>query len=554
IENVIYLSSPHDQRTWWQSENGVEHVSIRLDLEGEFHFTHLIMKFKTFRPAAMLVERSADFGHTWKVYRYFAYNCSKLFPGVPTHPSGRVDEVLCDQRYSEIEPSSHGEVRRDRVVQSRAGGLGGIGSLIPSLSQVIFKVLDPSIPVADPYSPEIQELLRVTNLRVNLTKLHTLGDNLLDSRWEVLQKYYYAVDELVLRGSCFCHGHAAHCAPAPGAPTPSVPGMVRHTHPPARHGAPWDPAATLSWALPPDPRALCLRAPHAGAELRALRRLLPRPALAPGRGLQHQRLGGVCDDCQHNTMGRRCHLCKPFYYRHPRSDIRSPTACAPCDCDPAGSLDGGACDGHTDVALGMIAGQCRCKENVAGPRCDRCRHGAYGLSHGDPQGCQPCRCDPRGTVVGSSPCDPISGDCYCKRFVTGRSCSQCVPEFWGLSYDLGGCRPCACDFGGAYNNRCSMEDGACPCRPHIMGRQCDQVEPGFFCAPLDYYTYEAERATGHGPSHPQLPEVVRDGAGRMVTWTGSGFARVRDGAGLTFRVDNVPYPMDYELLLRYEPE
>lgn len=37
--------------------------------------------------------------------------------------------------------------------------------------------------------------------------------------------------------------------------------------------------------------------------------------------------GAVCDGCQHNTMGRRCHLCKPFYYRHPRSDIRAPTAC-----------------------------------------------------------------------------------------------------------------------------------------------------------------------------------------------------------------------------------
>ncbi|XP_005053248.1 PREDICTED: laminin subunit beta-2-like isoform X2 [Ficedula albicollis] len=580
IENVIYLSSPHDQRTWWQSENGVEHVSIRLDLEGEFHFTHLIMKFKTFRPAAMLVERSADFGRSWKVYRYFAYNCSKLFPGVPTHPLGRVDEVLCDQRYSEIEPSSHGEV--------------------------IFKVLDPSIPVADPYSPEIQELLRVTNLRVNLTKLHTLGDNLLDSRREVLQKYYYAVDELVLRGSCFCHGHAAHCAPAPGAPTPSVPGMI-HGRCVCEHHTqglncercedfyqdlPWRPAEGSSTNA-------CRRCDCNEHSRRCHFDLAV--FLATGNTS-----GGVCDDCQHNTMGRHCHLCKPFYYRHPRSDIRSPTACAPCDCDPAGSLDGGACDGHTDVALGMIAGQCRCKENVAGPRCDRCRHGAYGLSHSDPQGCQPCRCDPRGTVVGSSPCDPISGDCYCKRFVAGRSCNQCVPEFWGLSYDLGGCRPCACDFGGAYNNRCSMEDGACPCRPHIMGRQCDQVQPGFFCAPLDYYTYEAEQATGHGPSHSQLPgairaevpqdcleydtrepagrkgrsrhqprapqppvpsrrsrqqppkpdveEVVRDGAGRMVTWTGSGFARVRDGAGLTFRVDNVPYPMDYELLLRYEPE
>uniref|UniRef100_A0A8C3MVP3 Uncharacterized protein n=1 Tax=Geospiza parvula TaxID=87175 RepID=A0A8C3MVP3_GEOPR len=510
IENVIYLSSPHDKRTWWQSENGVEHVSIQLDLEAEFHFTHLIMKFKTFRPAAMLVERSADFGRTWKVYRYFAYNCSKLFPGIPSHSLGLVDEVLCDQRYSEIEPSSHGEVCGDRVVDTPP------------------------------------DLLRVTNLRVNLTKLHTLGDNLLDSRREVLHKYYYAVDELVLRGSCFCHGHAAHCAPAPGAPTPSVPGMIHgrcvcehHTQglncercEDFYHDLPWRPAEGSSTNA-------CRRCDCNEHSRRC--HFDMAVFLATGNTS-----GAVCDDCQHNTMGRHCHLCKPFYYRHPRSDIRSPTACAPCDCDPAGSLDGGACDGHTDVALGMIAGQCRCKENVAGPRCDRCRHGAYGLSHSDPQGCQPCRCDPRGTVAGSSPCDPISGDCYCKRSVAGRSCSQCVPEFWGLSYDLGGCRPCACDFGGAYNNRCSVEDGACPCRPHMMGRQCDQVQPGFFCAPLDYYTYEAEQATGH--------EVVRDSAGRMVTWTGLGFARVRDGAGLTFRVDNVPYAMDYELLLRYEPE
>ncbi|KAF1607379.1 Laminin subunit beta-1, partial [Eudyptes chrysolophus] len=158
--------------------------------------------------------------------------------------------------------------------------------------------------------------------------------------------------------------------------------------------------------------------------------------------------GAVCDGCQHNTMGRRCHLCKPFYYRHPRSDIRAPTACAPCDCDPAGSLDGGACDGHTDVALGMIAGQCRCKENVAGPRCDRCRHGAYGLSHGDPQGCQPCDCDPAGSLDGGA-CDGhtdvalgmIAGQCRCKENVAGPRCDRCRHGAYGLSHgDPQGCQ------------------------------------------------------------------------------------------------------------------
>lgn len=37
-----------------------------------------------------------------------------------------------------------------------------------------------------------------------------------------------------------------------------------------------------------------------------------------------------------------------------------------------------------------------------------------------------CQCDPRGTVVDGSRCDPVSGECFCKRLVTGRSCNQCL--------------------------------------------------------------------------------------------------------------------------------
>lgn len=64
------------------------------------------------------------------------------------------------------------------------------------------------------FSSFLPELITLTNLRINFTKLHTLGDALLGRRHsDPLEKYYYAVYEMVVRGSCFCNGHASQCDP-----------------------------------------------------------------------------------------------------------------------------------------------------------------------------------------------------------------------------------------------------------------------------------------------------------------------------------------------------
>lgn len=111
ITDLVTTFSKDRLRRWWQAENGEENVSIQLDLDAEFHFTHLYILFKTFRPKSMYIERSLDFGSTWSPYRYFAEDCAKSFPGVQRGPVRSLkDPVICEEKYSGLLPYTRGEV------------------------------------------------------------------------------------------------------------------------------------------------------------------------------------------------------------------------------------------------------------------------------------------------------------------------------------------------------------------------------------------------------------------------------------------------------------
>ena len=112
----------------------------------------------------MLVERSKDFGRSWKVFRYFAEDCLLHFPSVPDQLASSIDEVVCDSRYSGSDPSTDGEVTAWEG--ARPGGRRRekwpSACSLPFVRQVVLKALDPVFEIEDPYASKIQGNTRLS--------------------------------------------------------------------------------------------------------------------------------------------------------------------------------------------------------------------------------------------------------------------------------------------------------------------------------------------------------------------------------------------------------
>ncbi|XP_072291962.1 netrin-4-like [Eucyclogobius newberryi] len=354
--------APH---TWWQSAEGAREETVRLDFETEFLFTHLILVFRSPRPAAMTLQRSQDHGQTWTTLKCFARNCEEAF-GLAEGKSSPGNGTTCSSKYSGAFPCTRGEV--------------------------IYRALSPGSAL-DPYGPDAQEQLMVTNLRVQLLQRQPCPCEAKHSG--DLPTKHYAIYDFIVKGSCLCNGHADHCVP--------VSGHQRKTHnmvhgkcvcrhntagdhcqlcAPLYNNRPWQAANGISGS--PHECQKCKCNGHAQS-CHLDRRLW----LLSGR-----RGGGVCDNCLHNTAGPNCQICKRGHYRDPTLPKTSPNSCQPCLCHPLGSVSAGG------PLCNPSSRGCTCKPGVASPHCDRCMMGYWGLGQ---YGCRPCDC--------TGECDPYSGDC-----------------------------------------------------------------------------------------------------------------------------------------------
>ncbi|XP_011495348.1 PREDICTED: laminin subunit alpha [Ceratosolen solmsi marchali] len=165
-----------------------------------------------------------------------------------------------------------------------------------------------------------------------------------------------------------------------------------------------------------------------------------------------EKFGGQCP-CKANIIGRRCNICKTGFYGFPN--------CRACNC-PSTAI----CEPES--------GACICPSHVTGERCDQCEPGTYGY---DPIiGCEECQCSPHGVLDGDLQCNLLTGNCMCKNNVVGRQCGNCRAGHYQFPY----CEKCDCDTRGTTDDICDQETADCHCKPNVQGSACDHCKEGMF--------------------------------------------------------------------------
>ncbi|KAF6114498.1 hypothetical protein HJG60_010489 [Phyllostomus discolor] len=183
---------------------------------------------------------------------------------------------------------------------------------------------------------------------------------------------------------------------------------------------------------------------------------------------------GQCE-CRANVLGQRCDRCKPETF-----GIQSSRGCAPCNCNSFGSKSFDCDD----------SGQCWCQPGVTGKKCDHCAHGHFNFQEG---GCTACNCSHLGNN-----CDPTTGRCICPPNTIGDQCSQCAPGTWGHSI-ISGCKACNCNTAGSLDFQCNVNTGQCNCHPRFSGAKCTECRSGHWnhphCTPCDCFLPGTQEAT-----------------------------------------------------------
>lgn len=283
-------------------------VSIRLDLESFMYFDGIKMEFKdaTDKPKAMIIEKSKDFGRSWKRLHYFADNCESSFPGIITGERKTYEDVVTPS-CSQLDATS---------------------------KKVEYKLIPANVAVDWARKFHFSQL---TNLRINLTELR-------DSPTAA-----HKISQMNVVGTCLCYGHAVKCA-IDAANAQKVNGQCECLHNTKGPNCELCQDLYNDKAWTPGYDSENFECQKCNCNNRATECMFSPHQYEATNGTS----GGACLNCS-NSIGKNCERCKTFFYLD-----KSDNSCKPCNCDPNGSYTR-LCDATT--------GQCSCKSGLVGRTC-----------------------------------------------------------------------------------------------------------------------------------------------------------------------------------------
>ncbi|XP_053663585.1 netrin-B-like [Anopheles marshallii] len=381
--SALALTDVHNTNnvTCWRSEPrsgtldaGPDNVTLTLSLGKKFELTYVSLTFcpHAIRPDSMAIYKSADYGKNWLPFQFYSSQCRKLY-GRPTKAT--------------ISPSNEQEAR---CVDHNRYSVDVVQG-----SRIAFSTLEgrPSAPDFD-NSVILQDWVTATDIRVIFHRLQPAsGGGGGGGGSSSLTK---SQSTELLGGGKF------------GGVPKKASDFLSH---PRDIGTQGVGSGVLTYAL--SDFAVGGRCKCNGHASRCV------------KGADEK----LECDCKHNTAGRDCERCKPFYFDRPwgRGTMRDANECKACQCNGharkcrfnlelykmSGRVSGGVC---TD-----------CRHDTAGRHCHYCREGFYKdpskpITH--KKTCKPCDCHPIGSSGKS--CNHTTGQCTCKEGVTGLNCNRCA--------------------------------------------------------------------------------------------------------------------------------
>ncbi|XP_053315134.1 usherin [Spea bombifrons] len=419
--------------------------TITLDLlNGQYQVFYVIIQFYSLMPQALKIQRKKDRNSPWVDWQYFANDCQYFGMennGILKYP----DSVNCQQLPRDT-PYSRGNIT--------------------------FSILKPEPANRPGYNDfyrtdSLQEFVKASSLRI-----HMFGQYHREwtGSFNISHRHrYYGINEITVSGRCNCHGHARSCdtSVSPYRCLCEVQSYTAGNN--CDHCLPLFNNKSFRQGDQVNAYNCSPCQCHNHSSSCHYNVTLDRYPDDHDRGG-----GGVCDHCLHNTTGRHCEWCKNFFFRQVDANLSAADVCKPCDCNMPGTVNG-------NLQCEKIGGQCYCKTHVSGRKCDQCKDGFYDLRQGDPYGCQPCNCNISGTVNESIICDKTTGQCKCKPNVTGLRCDGCILGF--KQQNPRGeepCEPCNCSVNGSINQFCNPITGQCKCREDVKGPACDTCIDNYY--------------------------------------------------------------------------